>query len=126
MEQDNSSNVYDLACHFALSIVGLYKYLTETKNEYVMSKQLLRSGTSVGANVFEGKNAYSRDDFAYKMSIALKEAGESGFWIDLLYRSHYLNDEEYNSLYQEWNHVYAVLIKIVKATKPQIFKINNP
>ena len=60
------------------------------------------------------------------MSIALKEAGESGFWIDLLYRSHYLNDDEFNILNKKWNHVYAVLVKIVKATKPQIFKIKNP
>ena len=59
------------------------------------------------------------------MSIALKEAGESGFWIDLLHRTDYLTDEEYHSLYDDWNRVYAVLIKIVKATKPQIFKIKE-
>ena len=90
-----------------------------------MSKQLLRSGTSIGANCFEGKDAHSRDDFSYKMSVALKEAGESGFWIDLLHRANYLDDKQYDSLFQDWNHVYAVLVKIVKATKPQIFKINN-
>ena len=90
-----------------------------------MSKQLFRAGTSIGANAFEGKNAYSRDDFAFKMSIALKEAGESGFWIDILHRTEYLNDQEYESLYKEWNHLYAVLVKIVKATKPQIFKITE-
>ena len=125
MEELTANNIYDLASAFALRIVKLYNYLTGDKKEHVMSKQLLRSGTSIGANCFEGKNAYSRDDFAFKMSVALKEAGESGFWIDLLHRAEYLDDKQYESLFQDWNHVYAVLVKIVKATKPQIFKINN-
>lgn len=122
MEQD-ATTIYELASDFALRIVKLYKYLTDEKKEFVISKQLLRSGTSIGANSFEGKNAHSREDFSYKMSIALKEAGETGFWIDLLHRSNYLNDIQYESLFQDWNHVYAVLIKIVKATKPQILKL---
>ena len=124
MEQDIANNIYELSSSFALRTVKLYKYLTEEKKEYVMSKQLLRSGTSIGANSFEGKNTHSRDDFAYKMSIALKEAGETGFWIDLLHRANYLDDNQYDSLFQDWNHVYAVLVKIVKATKPQILNIN--
>ena len=125
MEHEVANNIYELASDFALRIVNLYKYLTEEKKEYIMSKQLLRSGTSIGANSFEGKNANSRDDFAFKMGIALKEAGESGFWIDLLHRAGYLDDTQYESLSNDWNHVYAVLVKIVKATKPQIFKIEN-
>ena len=123
MEQEVANNIYELASNFALRIVNLYKYLTEEKKEHVMSKQLLRSGTSIGANCFEGKDAHSREEFAYKMSIALKEASESGFWIDLLYRASYLDDKQYDSLSQDWNHVYAVLVKIVKATKPQILKL---
>ena len=122
---ESANNIYEIASAFAIRIVKLYKYLTEQKNEFVMSKQLFRSGTSIGANAFEGKNVYSRDDFAYKMSIALKEAGESGFWIDLLHRTDYLSDEEYQSLFDDWNRVYAVSVKIVKATKPQIFKIEK-
>ena len=125
MEQETANNIYELASGFALRIVNLYKYLTEKKKEYVISKQLLRSGTSIGANCFEGKNAYSREDFAYKMSIALKETGESGFRIDLLHRANYLDDNQYDSLFQDWNHVYAVLVKIVKATKPQILKLSS-
>lgn len=125
MEQETANNIYELASGFALRIVNLYKYLTEKKKEYVISKQLLRPGTSIGANCFEGKNAYSREDFAYKMSIALKETGESGFWIDLLHRANYLDDNQYDSLFQDWNHVYAVLVKIVKATKPQILKLSS-
>ena len=123
MEQNTANNIYELASGFALRIVNLYNYLISEKKEYVMSKQLLRSGTSIGANCFEGKNGYSRDDFAFKMSTALKEAGESGFWIDLLHRAGYLDNKQYDSLFQDWNHVYAVLIKIVKATKPQILKL---
>jgi four helix bundle protein len=125
MDQEVSNNLYKIASDFAIRIVNLYKYLTDQKKEYIMSKQLFRSGTSIGANAFEGKDAYSRDDFAFKMSIALKEAGESGFWIDLLHKTEYLNDQEYESLYNDWNRVYAVLVKIVKATKPQIFKITE-
>ena len=71
------NNIYEISSDFAIRIVNLYKYLTEEKHEFVMSKQLLRSGTSIGANSFEGKNAQSRADFSNKMSIALKEAGES-------------------------------------------------
>ena len=76
------NNVYEITSEFAIRIVKLYKYLTEEKHEYIMSKQLFRSETSIGANSFEGKNAQSRADFNSKMNIALKEATESGFWID--------------------------------------------
>ena len=125
MEQEVANNVYELSRDFALRIVNLYKFLTDEKKEFVISKQLLRSGTSIGANSFEGKNAYSREDFAYKMSVALKEAGETGFWIDLLHLANYLDDKQYDSLFQDWNHIYAVLVKIVKATKPQILNLKS-
>ena len=82
-----------------------------------MSKQLFRSGTSIGANTFEGKNAQSRADFCNKMNIALKEATESGFWIDLLHKTDYLTEEQYTSLFDDWNKIMGVLTKIVKATK---------
>lgn len=82
-----------------------------------MSKQLFRSGTSIGANSFEGKNAQSRADFNSKMNIALKEATESGFWIDLLHKTEYLDETQYKSLYNDWNKIMGVLTKIVKATK---------
>ena len=112
------NNIYEVTSSFAIRIVNLYKYLTETKHEYVMSKQLFRSGTSIGANAFEGKNAQSRADFSNKMNIALKEATESGFWIDLLHKTGYLDEEQYTSLYKDWNVIMGVLTKIVKATKP--------
>lgn len=111
------NNIYDIASDFAIRIVNLYKYLTDEKHEYVMSKQILRAGTSIGANSFEGKNAQSRADFCNKMSIALKEAGETGFWLDLIHKSKYIDDSQFESLYADWNRIYAVLIKIVKTTK---------
>ena len=114
-----ANNVYELSSNFALRIVKLYQYLTEQKQEKIISKQLLRSGTSIGANAFEGKNAYNRDDFTFKMNIALKEAGETGYWIDLLHQAKYLDDIEYDSLYKDWTLLYSVLMKIVKTTKSQ-------
>ena len=111
------NNVYEITSEFAIRIVKLYKYLTEEKHEYIMSKQLFRSGTSIGANSFEGKNAQSRADFNSKMNIALKEATESGFWIDLLHKTEYLDETQYKFLYNDWNKIMGVLTKIVKATK---------
>ena len=111
------NNVYDITSCFAIRIVHLYKYLTEVRHEYIMSKQLFRSGTNIGANTFEGKNAQSRADFCNKMNIALKEATESGFWMDLLHKTDYLTEEQYTSLYDDWNKIMGVLTKIVKATK---------
>ena len=119
MEQDIVNNIYDLSSDFAIRIIKLYQYLTEQKKERIISKQLLRSGTSLGANAFEGKNAYSKEDFTFKMNIALKEAGETGYWIDILHKTHYLDDAQYNSLFKDWNRIYAVLVKIVKASKSQ-------
>ena len=111
------NNVYEITSEFAIRIVKFYKYLTEEKHEYIMSKQLFRSGTSIGANTFEGKNAQSRADFCNKMNIALKEATESGFWIDLLHKTDYLDDVLFESFYKDWNRIMGVLTKIVKATK---------
>ena len=113
------NNIYEISKAFAVRMVNLYNYLTDNRKEFVMSKQLLRSGTSIGANVFEGKQAQSRADFASKMSIALKEASESGYWIDLPYDTHYLSESEYQSLFSDCKRIIAVLTKIVKSTKVQ-------
>lgn len=82
--------------NFAVRIVNLYKYLCSDKKEFVLSKQLLRSGTSIGANVKEAINAQSRNDFLSKMNISLKEAGEAEYWIELLIATEYLNEKEGN------------------------------
>lgn len=111
------NDIYVLSKAFALRIVNLYNYLTKEKKEFVISKQLLRSGTSIGANVFEAKNGQTRPDFSTKMNISLKEASESGYWIDLLHDAGYLTEQEFASLNDDCGHVIAVLTKIVKATK---------
>ena len=102
---------------FAKRIVKCYVFLKEQKKETVLSKQLLRSGTSIGANVREGQYAQSKKDFISKMSIALKEAGETDYWLDILHSVNYLNDEEYESLHKDNNELLNLLASIVKTSK---------
>ena len=102
---------------FALRIVNLYKYLVDKKKESVLSKQLLRSGTSIGANARESVYGYSRDDFFYKLSISLKEAEESAYWLELLHESGYLTEEEFDSIYSDCKEIIALLVSICKNRK---------
>lgn len=95
----------------------MLRLLKDKKKETVMSKQLLRSGTSIGANVREGQYAQSKKDFISKMSIALKEAGETDYWLDVLYSVKYLNEEEYNSLNTDNDELLRLLASIVKTSK---------
>ena len=85
----------------AIRIVNLYKYLTKEKSEFVLSKQILRSGTSPGANVREAQNGESDADFVHKMGVAQKEIAETIYWLDLLYATEYLNESEYESIYKD-------------------------
>ncbi len=102
---------------FAIRIVSCYKFLTEQKNEYVMSKQLLRCGTSIGANTRESKNAQSRLDFLNKLNIALKEADESEYWLDLLHATNYIDDTMYESLNSDCAELIKLLTSIIKKLK---------
>lgn len=102
---------------FAIRIIDCYKYLTEQKHEQVMSKQLLKSGTSIGANTRESKNAQSRMDFLNKLSIALKEADETEYWLDLLHEAKYINDKQYESLNVDCRELIALLVAITKKLK---------
>ena len=102
---------------FAVRIVKLYQYITNEKKEFVLSKQLLRSGTSIGANVTEAERAQSQADFYAKMSIALKEANETDYWLRLLYQTDYLNENEYNSISKNINEIIALLVSITKTVK---------
>ena len=111
------NDIYDLSKDFAIRIVNMYNYLKSEKKEMVMSKQILRSGTSIGANVREGKYAQSRADFINKMNIALKEASESAYWLEILHQTKYLADSLYESIYEDCDKIIAVLTKIVKTTK---------
>ena len=114
---DKSNPIAILSKDFALRIVKLEKYLKEEKREYTLSKQLLRSGTSIGANIRESIYAQSKADFISKMSIALKESSETEYWLELLHESGYLNDDEYESIYDDNSKISATLINIIKKSK---------
>lgn len=101
---------------FAVRIVNLYKYLTNEKKEYVLSKQLLRSGTSIGANVSEAERAQSKADFIAKFSIALKEANETLYWIKLLYKTDYFTEMQFASLEKDTTEIIKILISICKTS----------
>ena len=113
------SIIQDKSIKFAIRIVKLYKYLKEEKNEYVLSKQLVRSGTSVGANVSEAQRAQSKADFSAKMYIALKEAEESAYWILLLRESGFLTDKEFDSIGLDCEELIKILISITKTSAPR-------
>ena len=115
MKADNQVLIDSKA--FALRIIRLYNYLKEEKQVYVLSKQVLRSGTSIGANIRESVNAQSRMDFINKLNIALKEANETEYWLELLHESNYLDDKQFESIYNDCGKISATLIKIIKTTK---------
>ena len=104
---------------FAVRIVNLRKYLTEAKKEFVLSQQVLRSGTSIGANISDAQQAQSRADFVSKLNIALKEASETDYWLRLLNATEYLSDQEFNSLIFDCREIEKMLIAIVKSSKEQ-------
>lgn len=102
---------------FAVRIVNLYKYMIREHKEYVLSKQLLRCGTSIGANIAEAQRGQSKADFYSKMSIALKEANETHYWLKLLYRTDFLNKEQYDSLNKDVLELLGILTAICKTTQ---------
>ncbi|EJE7234041.1 four helix bundle protein [Clostridium sporogenes] len=112
-----NSIAYDKAFDFALDIIQLYKYLITEKKEYVLSKQILRSGTSIGANIKEGINGQSKKDFLSKMSIALKEAEETEYWIELLKYSNYIDDKTSSLLLENCKEIIKILVTTIKTTK---------
>ena len=101
--------VFDKSKDFAIRIVNLYKYLCETKKEYVLSKQVLRSGTSIGANIAESEFAISKKDFMSKLYIALKEATETLYWLELLYKTEYIDNQMYRSMYNDCEEIKKIL-----------------
>jgi four helix bundle protein len=102
---------------FALKVVNAYKSLVADQREYVLSKQLLRSGTAIGALVRESEHAESKADFIHKLSIALKEANETEYWLDLLHLSDYLPHEEFESFAVDIKELLRLLISIIKTSK---------
>jgi four helix bundle protein len=112
------NTVFEKSLDFAVRIVNLQKYLTIEKNEYVLSKQLLKCGTSIGANIAEAQRGQSTPDFAAKMCVALKEANETEYWLCLLYRTDYLNQVQYNSIMTDLREILRMLTSICKKTNP--------
>lgn len=112
MKTDNV--VADKSKAFALRIIKLYKYLCDEKCEFTLSKQILRSGTSIGANVREASRAQSKADFNSKIAIALKEAEETSYWLELLFESDYISANSFNSIYPECVELSKILMSISK------------
>ena len=102
---------------FAVRIIRFYKYLAEEKHEYVLAKQILRSGTSIGANVRESYSAQSRADFINKLNIALKEADETLYWLEIFLESEIITQSEFDSLYTDLKEICALLASSIKTTK---------
>ncbi len=120
---EKSSNITaNKSYAFALRTIKLYRFLCEKKEEYVLSKQLLRSGTAIGALVREAEHGQSRADFLNKMNVALKEANETDYWLQLLHDSGLLSKKEYTSIYDDCNELISLLVSIVKTTKRNLKK----
>ena len=112
----NENVIENKSFDFAVRVVYLYKHLTNEKHEFVMSKQLLRSGTSIGANIAEAQKAQTKADFNAKMNIAMKEANEAYYWLRLLHRTEYLTDKEFESIESDVKEILAVITAICKKT----------
>ena len=115
LKKDNL--IVDKSKVFALRVIELYKFLTSEKKEFVLSKQLLRSGTSIGANARESIRAQSTADFYAKLTISLKEAEETAYWLELLNESGYIDNDMFKSLYSNCEELIRILVKILKNIK---------
>ena len=109
--------IYGKCLDFAVRMIRLTRYLQDEKHEYVASKQICRSGTSIGANVRESYNAQSNADFINKLSIALKEANETLYWLELFLESEIITRDEYDSLFQDLDELIALLTSTIKTSK---------
>ena len=110
MREDNAIVIKSKS--FALHVVRIYQMLSSQRHEYVLSRQLLRSGTSIGANICESQCAQSRNDFYAKACIAFKEASETKYWLELLHDANYLNQDEFYSLWLELREIHQILSSI--------------
>ncbi len=109
---DKKSILKDKSFGFALKIIELYKYLTSVQKEFILSKQVLRSGTSIGANIREAQNAQSKADFIHKLSISQKECDETLYWLELLFQSKYISEE----LFKDVNGIATELLKMLRSS----------
>lgn len=105
---------------FALRIINLYKHLCINKQEYILSKQILRSGTSIGANLAEAQYSISKKEFLSKVYISLKESVETQYWLEILHESNYITDTEFNSIYSDCIEIIKILTALTKTTKKSL------
>ena len=121
-DEKATAGIHELSYDFGCRITRLFKYLTEDSEykEYVISKQIYRSGTSIGANVRESKHAQSDADFLSKMSIAYKEADETDYWLNLLHDNGYINESQYESLKKDMDRILKLLTSIVKTMNQKV------
>lgn len=117
MKTENGNILAEKTVDFAVRIVKFYKYLCDEKKEYVLSKQILRSGTSIGANVRESKNAQSRADFVSKLNIALKEADETEYWLEVMLKSDLVKENQIEKLVANLKEIIAILVSSIKTMK---------
>ena len=114
---EKKSIIKDRSFAFAVRVIRLFQYLTETKKEYVLSKQLLRSGTAIGALVREAQNAESTKDFIHKLGIAQKECDETIYWLELMRETEYINDKEFESINNEANELLKMIRSAILTSK---------
>jgi four helix bundle protein len=115
MKNDNVIEIKSKA--FAIRIVRLYQYLSEQKKEFILSRQLLKSGTSIGANIKEAIRGQSKADFVSKMSIALKESSETEYWLEILHETSYIDETEFLNIYADNKELLKILTSIIKTAK---------
>ncbi len=115
----NENAVMSKSKAFALRIIKLYQYLCESKKEFVLSKQILRSGTSIGANTRESRRGQSKPDFYSKLNIALKEADETAYWLELLVESGYIEQNLFESLFADCDEIIRLLVSITKRQREE-------
>lgn len=111
------NNIFQKSFQFAVRVVNLCKYLQTEQKEYILSKQIMRSGTSIGANVAEAQQAQSKPDFISKLNIALKEASETDYWLRLLHETDYLSKNQFDSMISDCDEIESILVSIVKNSK---------
>ncbi len=114
---DKNNQISIITKDFGLRIIKLYKFLCDEKKEFILSKQIMRSGTSIGANIRESYYAQSKKDFISKLNIALKEAGETDYWLDVIHSADYFTDSEYESLKSDNDELLRLLVSIIKTAK---------
>ena len=123
---ENPNNIiWNKSKEFAVRIVKLSQFLQNDKHEFVLSHQILKSGTSIGANIRESKNAQSISDFIHKLEIALKESDETEYWLDLLFETDYIPTEQYQLLLSQNKELTALLVSIIKKLKNKRDIIDN-